>query len=321
MAFLLSMLMFYQGSAELYRPYELKEIKITETFIYVAPFEASRIYQYDLEGKFIQTIGQPGQGPGEFELIALVGKNGENILAASLPKPNLVFEFSPEGKLINEIRAPDTHPFWPYRIHSGWLLSERDEGSLSRYRTDLEFNRKTKLIAIPLKPTTETAPEALKKRRILWALSRNQQFYFLIEPGNASLTLWDFKANTKRSIPIDVDPIPSPIEGAGDLPLFENLFPGPQNTCLVYTSAHVLHDQPPLVIDANGKTLPFGLSPEVLKRLIEIRRDWAWLTTYDEEAGAGIAKVNVTDLNSFAAKHPIHFTEEDMNAYRKSLFN
>lgn len=321
MVLALSMLLFYQDSAEFYRPYELKEIKITEAFLYVAPFEASRIYQYDLEGKFITTIGRPGQGPGEFELISFVGKDGENILAASLPKPNLVYEFSPEGKLIDEIRAPDTHPFWPYRIHSGWLISEKDGTNFTRYRTDHAFNRIYKLVSVPVKPVTNTAPEALKKQRILWTLARNQEFYFLIEPGETGLTVWDFKADSKRTIPIDVDPIPSPIEGKEDLPLFENLFPGPKNSCLVYTSAHFLHEWPPLVFDGAGKALPFDFLPEVWKRLIEIRGDWAWITTFDEETGAGIARTKVPNLNSFATEHPIDFTEEDMNAYRKSLFN
>lgn len=72
--------------------------------IYVLDSGAHRIQKYDREGKYLQTIGRQGQGPGEFERpISLHFDKDRNLYVAEMRK---IHKFDPEGEFLKTITIP-----------------------------------------------------------------------------------------------------------------------------------------------------------------------------------------------------------------------
>jgi len=72
--------------------------------IYVLDSGAYRIQKYDREGKYVQTIGRQGQGPGEFERpINLHFDKNRNLYVAEMRKIHM---FDPEGEFLKTITIP-----------------------------------------------------------------------------------------------------------------------------------------------------------------------------------------------------------------------
>lgn len=42
---------------------EIKQIEVTETDIWIAPFRSQQIFRFDRNGKFLNKVGKVGQGP------------------------------------------------------------------------------------------------------------------------------------------------------------------------------------------------------------------------------------------------------------------
>ncbi|UCE40354.1 MAG: 6-bladed beta-propeller [Candidatus Aminicenantes bacterium] len=72
--------------------------------IYVLDSGATRIQKYDKNGKYLQTIGRKGQGPGEFERpIMLTLDKDNNLYVGEMAK---IHKFDLEGKFIKMTKIP-----------------------------------------------------------------------------------------------------------------------------------------------------------------------------------------------------------------------
>ena len=79
------------------------QIKMTDKYIFVAARD--ELLQYDRKGKFIQTIGSKGQGPGEFTSCTNIALDmeGERIFVKDWSQI-LVYTF--DGKFLSKMEIP-----------------------------------------------------------------------------------------------------------------------------------------------------------------------------------------------------------------------
>jgi hypothetical protein len=86
----------------LYRVWDIKADDRGD--IYVLDSGAYRVQKYDKEGKYLQTIGRQGQGPGEFERpINLHLDKNRNLYVAEMRKIHM---FDPDGEFLKTITIP-----------------------------------------------------------------------------------------------------------------------------------------------------------------------------------------------------------------------
>lgn len=92
-------------SDENYLFYRVWDVKADEQGnIYVLDSGATRIQKYDKDGKFLQTIGRKGQGPGEFERpISLNLDKNKNLYVSEMVK---IHTFDAEGKFVRTTKVP-----------------------------------------------------------------------------------------------------------------------------------------------------------------------------------------------------------------------
>jgi hypothetical protein len=74
--------------------------------IYVNDFDRKQIVEFSPNGRFIRTIGGPGQGPGEFTAILTprFDKDG-NLYVTDIPKRALIF-FDQNGRYLRQVATP-----------------------------------------------------------------------------------------------------------------------------------------------------------------------------------------------------------------------
>jgi len=307
---------------DLYRPLNLQDVVVTNNYVYVAPLEHHQIYQMDLEGNLLRVIGRKGEGPGEFDFVNIVGNRGDQIIAVSVRRRSSPFEFSAEGKLVAEHRLPEDLPTnWVYKTAYGWLFLEADEQWVRFFQTEESLAKSRVLLSEP-KVFQE---KDFKYNKIFWKLSRDGKTFFLVRNKATELFIVDLGKGTTTTIPLDISPIPDPNSESGffgkteHLPLVTDLVAGPAGTCLVYSGEHLIHqDLKPKVIESNGTVSSRSFSAESWRRLIEIRGSWAWVTVFDEEAGAVIRKLEVDEVDNFTAAHPIVFSVEARKEYMRN---
>ena len=80
---------------------------------------------------------------------------------------------------------------------------------------------------------------------------------------------------------------------------------GPDRTALIYYNLHfVFENEKPLIINAEGTPIESSFSAEALRRIIDIKGDWAYVTTFSNEE-AGLAKIKTKLVQDFIARNPI----------------
>jgi hypothetical protein len=75
--------------------------------IYAVDWDRRRIQKYGLDGKYLLTIGRPGQGPGEFQNVWTPHFDRAGYLYVRDIVNHKVSFFNPNGKVIKELKMPD----------------------------------------------------------------------------------------------------------------------------------------------------------------------------------------------------------------------
>ena len=92
---------------------------VHDNIYYVAdPFNTEKMYRFDQNGKFLNSIGSQGRGPEEYTTIndVLVDEQG-NIVVYPYGEGVLVI-YSPDGKFLEKREQP--HRFQKYFVHNGF---------------------------------------------------------------------------------------------------------------------------------------------------------------------------------------------------------
>ena len=69
---------------------------------------------------------------------------------------------------------------------------------------------------------------------------------------------------------------------------------------------YVYEHEMPKVYDKTGKEVVSIFSAAALKRIVKVRGDWAYVTTFDAKSEeAGLVRVEIGVVNSFVKMNPI----------------
>ncbi|NOR15646.1 MAG: 6-bladed beta-propeller [Candidatus Aminicenantes bacterium] len=98
---------FGEGESDYFhRPSDI-EIDLKQSLVYIADSGNQRIVVFDLDGNFVRTLGQKGQGPGEFNNpTGLCVDDNSRIVVADYQN-NRIQIFSPEGKFLQNINTKE----------------------------------------------------------------------------------------------------------------------------------------------------------------------------------------------------------------------
>jgi hypothetical protein len=94
------------GEDYFHRPSDI-EVDLKQALIYIADSGNNRIVVFDLEGNFLRTIGQEGQGPGEFSQPTGLYVDSESQLAVADYRNNRIQIFDAQGKFLRNINTKE----------------------------------------------------------------------------------------------------------------------------------------------------------------------------------------------------------------------
>ena len=296
-------------------------------------------------GGKISQIGRKGEGPGEFQLIlrTMYSPQSKRLYVSSFPRLTHSHVFHQDGKLDETIKFPDIQAVFPLKTIHGWVYLEiKDRSKLwlagehfAEARKLLEWEEKS------VEPKVSTDSLGIKLKRNLikkgtyLEVSHDQEVFYFNRPGTFEILFFDAKNGTQYAtykgenvaIPIDETWIEQETEKSQKLfdkvdggiiqlksevvadyfPAVKRLVIGPQRSLLVYHALHFVHeDARPLILNKKGEEISLPYSTPALERLVEVRGQWAWLMTFDnQEQEAGLIKLPVTAVDDYVRDHPI----------------
>ena len=119
------------------------DILFADTNIYVIDKKQKKIFRFNNQGNFLNTIGKLGNGPGEFSSCSSCFLNGDTVFVSDLDTRR-IFSYTQEGNFINTISFPFSfvyedivylsngrflcHRIAPAKNNRGiWIMNEKGE--------------------------------------------------------------------------------------------------------------------------------------------------------------------------------------------------
>ena len=81
---------------------DIDKIEISDDQIFISDKTSSKIFAFDLSGKYLRTIGQKGSGPGEFSYLGDFNVNGNSIYVQDVYGRKYIV-YAKDGHLLKEI--------------------------------------------------------------------------------------------------------------------------------------------------------------------------------------------------------------------------
>ena len=81
------------------------DILFSDTNIYVIDKKQKKIFRFNSQGNFLNTIGKLGNGPGEFSSCSSCFLNGDTVFVSDI-KTRRILSYMPEGDFVNVISFP-----------------------------------------------------------------------------------------------------------------------------------------------------------------------------------------------------------------------
>jgi len=342
---LLILLIFAFGDSEwhatdlgIYHPIKAHDIAVDfNNSLYVVDSERDRIVGIHDDGS-ITSIGRSGHGPGEFSRLGRIYHDGENLYATNIfPRKISIFSNGNHKKTLTPDRS--IVRLVPYR--KGWLFVQRraQENKVALVSSSLDFsNRHTIHVwsertkektefrsdnTVKMNPaepmeflgvnqnatigyfTTHDDPNLYivesPKKTVL--LSIKNRVPFSEEWGRKRIKEIEQEANTGEGPLMKISPLFPEY-----FPFFKDIIAGPDDLLWIMNGQHYF--------DAKAKPIIASMRKGILDsdyaakfnpaRIIHLFRDWAYITTFDNESGAfGIAKVKQEKMFAFLKAHPI----------------
>ena len=122
--------------------------------IYVGDYRESHIKVFDKKGKFIQTIGKRGQGPGEIARINFIQITGNNDLMVFDQTSRRIHHYSQDGEFLRAI--PIKHPFISLRFdtkeyfYGKVSVNSPKNRTIELIKTDSDFTKIDTIAKVPI---------------------------------------------------------------------------------------------------------------------------------------------------------------------------
>lgn len=131
------------------------DVLFADTNIYVLDKKQKKIFRFNSQGKFLNTVGKFGNGPGEFSSCSSCFLNKDTVFVSDL-ETRRIFSYTQEGKFINVISFPFSyvyedivylpsgqflcHRLAPAKNNRGvWIMNEKGEKSEILYENDATY--------------------------------------------------------------------------------------------------------------------------------------------------------------------------------------
>lgn len=128
------------------------EVLFADSNIYVVDEKQTKIFRFNSQGKFLNTIGKLGNGPGEISSCSSCFLNGDTVFVSDL-KTRRILSYTQEGNFINMISFPFSYvyddivylpggSFLCHRMEHAknnrgiWIMNEKGEKSEVLYAND-----------------------------------------------------------------------------------------------------------------------------------------------------------------------------------------
>lgn len=208
-----------------YRPFVLREVAVTDGGdVLIVHRKEAKVLKYDSDGALVTTIGQRGQGPGEFALPTWIHyQNGKFYVEDE--NQNRVSSFEESGKFIESITLPESN-YVIEKVQGGWIYGDWDtsddtsrpvklvlvDDHFKNPRVIATWQRPTenssasvqsqdgKIPAIPINPAVDES---------LLTVSPDGKFAFFIRNGSSNLEIVDIAAEKIVGVrENDLKPVP-----------------------------------------------------------------------------------------------------------------
>lgn len=319
------------SGTEIYSRLDRTKVAVSENMdFYLIDFRENRILKYDRNGQLLRSIGQKGEGPGDFRGLWSV-RYHQGVLYAFDTMSERVSLFAPNGDFLRSLPVPRSAviSITPVqKIINGWAYYdlEADEVIL----LDEDFGEATVLARGP----HEVLPDLEARNRIKLVPERSS---FSVNKDGSRLFLY----NGSGEFLIEIyDVVKKQVIGriAKDIPrvafdkvwgeavfektvarrtnlgsyqgvTFEPVYPDflpvivfldtdPDGNLMVRRDAIVNKDAKALVFDENGKETDSRFPVHHLSKIIAVVDEWAYVATYHDEE-FGIERILVSSLKDY----------------------
>ena len=196
---------------------------------YVTDFDNKRIQKYDSEGKYLHTIGQAGQGPGEFQSLSVPRFDIEHNLYVTDGSNRRISFFSREGEFLRQIPMQERYDNLYINskglfVANKWNLTQ--EGGVSKQTSlyglfDARFNLVVELFKDEFKSSMPSGFDESSivnflanllsmtafKPQVRYALS-SDDFIYLGYPKKYELNIYSPEGKLEKKITRNFKPIP-----------------------------------------------------------------------------------------------------------------
>jgi hypothetical protein len=172
-------------------PGAVSPVRDSRGFYYAASAVQSSVIKYDSLGRFVQTLGRAGSGPGEFRVVAkLAITPGDSLVVLEMGRMSL---FSPTGQLARTVQTPARSVGSVVPTPEGRLIvATNDDDGLTPLRRILSTSGAA-LGAVGIEPAascrecTYLALTLTQNGVGLWSAPPNQYTLTLLDRGTASI--------------------------------------------------------------------------------------------------------------------------------------
>ena len=196
--------------------------------IYVTDGDRRAVRKYDSDGNFLQSIGRPGQGPGEFQDMSEVRFNSEgNIYLSDLKTQRLSF-FSREGNYLKGIKFPTRFERVVINSRGFFIAKSVDNVELGKGKKwdyfyglfDENFNLMAEFLRLPQEAAANknnskdsiaqvlanSLSESAFQPYVNYVLDKNDLIYFGY-PENYEIKVYSSEGKLRKIIQRDFEPV------------------------------------------------------------------------------------------------------------------
>jgi hypothetical protein len=193
---------------------------------YVTDGDRNTVRKYDSNGHFLQSIGRPGQGPGEFQKISEVRFDIEGNIYLNDTQNQRISFLSKEGHYISAIKAPSFFERVAINSRGFYIAKSVDNIELGQGKKwdyiyglfDNKFNLTAEFLRLPQEVKANKKADSIAQvvanslsdmafePFVNYILDKNDMIYFGY-PKNYDIKVYSLEGKLKKTIQRDFEPI------------------------------------------------------------------------------------------------------------------
>jgi hypothetical protein len=193
---------------------------------YVTDGDRKTVNKYNSSGNFLQSIGRPGQGPGEFQNISEVRFDSEGNIYLNDTRNQRISFLSKEGHYISAIKAPSFFERVVINSRGSYIAKSVDNVELGQGKKwdyfyglfDENFNLTAEFLRLPQEANSKKKADSIAQviadslsdmafePFVNYILDKNDMIYFGY-PRNYEIKVYSPEGKLKKTIQRDFEPV------------------------------------------------------------------------------------------------------------------